>query len=108
MVIDSRIVRKSSETQQKNVSFLSTHRINILGFNMCLRKDWKALTILGTARYQFVNLYNSSETWNLRLLEMKMTFGVIKFNFNIIEIEILKRCVEDHLGNDISEALGLD
>ena len=61
-----------------------------------LEKDWKTLTTLGMASYLSVNLYNSSESWNHRLLELKMTFCVIKFNFPVVEIETLKRCVEDH------------
>lgn len=65
------IVRKFSGTQQKDVSSISIHRINTLGFNMCLRKDWKALTILWTASQQSENLYNSSESWNHRILELK-------------------------------------
>lgn len=58
LVIGSGIVRKSSGTQWKDASSISTHGINMLSFNMCLRKDWKALTALRTAKYQFVSLCN--------------------------------------------------
>lgn len=53
--------------------FISTHTVNILGFNICLRKDWKTLAFIGTAYYhinlqklKIVQIHATIEFWSLK------------------------------------------
>lgn len=47
---------ENSEGHSRKTSAAFLLRVNILDFNTCLRKYWKALTFLGTASYQSINL----------------------------------------------------
>lgn len=97
LVMGSGLVKKNLQGHRGKMSASFPLRGSIFWAVMCcLRKDWMTQTILERARQQSVNLYNSSESWNHRLSELKMTFGVIKFNPHVVEIETLERCIEDH------------